>query len=108
MFVNNAGQYFPVLETELSNAKNRMYGRIGQIPIEQEETFMGISTRLTGRVTSSTVSSVISQGIHSVERLFQVTVNCSGGGVHTVERHYLNTDHTWKYRFLVYVLKGLY
>lgn len=47
-----------------------MYGGIVQVLIEQEETFKEISTRLIGRVTFNTVSSVISKVLNSVELLF--------------------------------------
>ena len=47
-----------------------MYGGIVQVLTEQEETFKEISTRLIGRVTFNSVSSVISKVLNSVELLF--------------------------------------
>lgn len=59
-----------------------MYGGILQMLIEQEETFTKISTRLIGRVTFNTVSSVISQVLILLNYCFKLPLTTAG--VYTV------------------------
>lgn len=58
--------------------------------IEQKEAFTEISTRLIGRVTFNTVSSVISNVLTLLSYCFKIPL--TSAGVYTVERLYSNTE----------------
>lgn len=82
MFVNNAGSISQCWKQSISenNAKNNtMYGGNAQIVIEQEETFTEISTRLIGRVTFSTVNSVIIKVLILLNFCFKLPLTAAGG-----------------------------